>query len=666
MSTRAVAALGLALVASGVMATAFREVIPRISNLYPQALPKQPYFVPAHAALLYLAMPLVVIAALALLLAPGIFLVLAGGRADRLGGLVVKGFGASFLVQLLAISAVKVLSQAPMTSTTFLSTALALGALTWGVLAVRIWHGALLPWPLADPTDRRRLWWLVAIPVLTVVLLLPVIYWQDLNEDGFEALEIGRSLASHILPRFPNRTGFMGLGVGMIPMAYPVHWFLLLFGPVEAAARLPLALYLPVLFVGLVALIEWRSPRRLRSAEEAVLVLALAVYVVTMSYNASYDSYFADIAAPTAFETLTVLCMVGAAYFLWTGQRAWFLLFGVLGYLARPTGLLFLVLLGLAVAVSTRENLRPRLVQVGAAIGLCLVVLVAYEKVYVPWATGGAGMGYRTASILSRLQYLKLDDLSRALYVLVPAGILPGLSLLAFRRHDPVGRSLAVVSVAYFLFFYLQAFIALHHFVPVMILPLVVFWRVVLRRKVSWWPVGLAAVSAVLALWASLPRHFIVDRTTREIGRTTLYRIGNYGGKYADHRTAIERQPLLFSLFAPDWEVRDPSHELIGSPLGIIHYSVRPAGSGSDINYIVQPVADPPPAGFTRVAEDGAGVVYVKDLERWRRDRFRSLRTDFRSPIYDIPRETLFRHWGVRMKTYTINLASYPMLWRLF
>jgi len=524
VSKRAVAALGLALAVSGVVVAGFREVIPQISALYPQALPEQPYFVPAHAGLLYLAMPLAVLAALALLLAPGIFLVLAGGRCERLGDLMLKGFGGAFLVHLLASSTVKGLSGTPLTSGTFLAIALATGALAWGVLAIRVWRGTVLPWPLAEPTDRRRLSWLLAIPALTVVLLLPVIFWQDLNEDGFEALEIGRSLATHLLPRFPFQPEFMGLGNGMITMAYPVHWFLMLFGPVEAAARLPLALYLPVLFAGLVALIEWRSPRRLRPVEEAVLVLGLAVYVVTMGYSASYDSYFADIAAPTTFDTLTVLCMVGAAYFLWTGQRAWFLLFAVLGYLARPTGLLFLALLGLGVAVSTRENLRSRLVQVGAAIGLCLVLFVAYEKVYVPWASAGAGVGYPTGSILARLQYLRLDDASRLVYAIVPAGILPALSLFGFRWHDPVGRSLAVVSVVYFLFFYVQAFIALHHFVPVMILPLVVFWRLVLRRQVSWWPVGTAAVSAALALWASLPHHFAVDRTMREIGRTTLYR----------------------------------------------------------------------------------------------------------------------------------------------
>ncbi len=67
VSKRAVTCLGLALAVSGVVVAGFREVIPRISNLYPQALPEQPYFVPAHASLLYLAMPLAVLAALAVL-----------------------------------------------------------------------------------------------------------------------------------------------------------------------------------------------------------------------------------------------------------------------------------------------------------------------------------------------------------------------------------------------------------------------------------------------------------------------------------------------------------------------------------------------------------------------------------------------------------------------
>ena len=70
--------------------------------------------------------------------------------------------------------------------------------------------------------------------------------------------------------------------------------------------------------------------------------------------------------------------------------------------------------------------------------------------------------------------------------------------------------------------------------------------------------------------------------------------------------------------------------------------------------------------GFTGIAESPTGAVYVKDLERWRRDRYRELRTDYRSVVYEIPRETLFRHLGAPAGNYTINLKSVPLLGRLF
>ena len=67
---------------------------------------------------------------------------------------------------------------------------------------------------------------------------LPIIFWQDFNPDGLEALSMGRSLFEYLLPMLP--TGDVaGFSVGMNSNAYPVNWFIAWIGPVEAAARLP-------------------------------------------------------------------------------------------------------------------------------------------------------------------------------------------------------------------------------------------------------------------------------------------------------------------------------------------------------------------------------------------------------------------------------------------
>jgi len=61
---------------------------------------------------------------------------------------------------------------------------------------------------------------------------------------------------------------------------------------------------------------------------------------------------------------------------------------------------------------------------------------------------------------------------------------------------------------------------------------------------------------------------------------------------------------------------------------------------------------------FSRVEDDGAAMVYVRDIDYWHHDRFQSLRTDHRSPAYEVPPETLLRNIGVDAKNHTIDLKS--------
>ncbi len=107
--------------------------------------------------------------------------------------------------------------------------------------------------------------------------------------------------------------------------------------------------------------------------DEAALGLALASFVVAMAYSASYDSYSADLSAPAAFDALTVLSLAGAILFLWSGRLAWFLLFAMLGCFARPSGLLFLVFLGLGSIFVARDQRGRMLAMIAAGIGACVL-----------------------------------------------------------------------------------------------------------------------------------------------------------------------------------------------------------------------------------------------------------------------------------------------------
>jgi hypothetical protein len=376
-----------------------------------------------------------------------------------------------------------------------------------------------------------------------------------------------------------------------------------------------------------------------------------------MSYNASYDPYFADIAAPAALETMTIVCMLATIYFLWSGQNIWFFFFALMAYFCRPTGLLVLGLLGFAVALCVTVQRRPLLTWIAAAMGSCVLLTLFYEKIFLASIIEAKGFGYPVESIMMRFLYLQVDDLSRINYALFPSGILPLISLVAFRWQDSLARVISIVSLSYFAFFYFPAFVALHHFVPVMILPLVVFWRVYLHRE-TWFrraSLPAAALAAIVALWLSLPRHFEINRTVRAIGHKTAFRVGNYS---TDHGAQIGRAKLLSKLIRPDWEVEDPARELVSGFASIIYYSARPKPPAAPINYVVQLLSDQAPSGYNKIADDKIATLYIRDLQEWHRDRFLALQTNYRSALYDIPRTTLFRHWGVPRKRYSIDLTS--------
>lgn len=664
LTMRRLPALGLTIALVVGAGLGLRGVLRSVADLYPDALPPQPFFVPDQALLLYVAMPLAVLGMVGMLLAPGFLLALVAGGSRRFGLLAATTFGGAFLLRTLTHSVLKVSGVVPLDAGTIALTEVALNVALLGLLALRLRSGGPVVLP-AESADRRRLGWMAAMVILAAVLLLPALFWQDMTEDGLEALEIGRSLASYLVPRFPTApSGLIGLGIGMITMAYPASWFVGLIGPVEAAARLPLLLYLPVLFAVIIGLIEHRSPRRLGAPAEATIVLALAVYVVTMVFSASYTPYSADAAAPAAFETLTVLCVAATILFAWEGRSGWMLAFAVLAYFARPTGLQMLGLLAVGTVALAPADRRAQLIRLGAAIAACLTAGLLYERLFLAPALPGIAID-TSGSILERIRYLNFIDVRRVLFLVIPAGILPALALLAWRRQDPLARQLTLCCVFYFLFFYAQAFIALHHFVPVMILPVVVYWRIALTGDARW-PVGAAALAGALSLVLSLPRSFALDRSTRAIGRATDVRVGNLNGDWAAYTEALHARVGVRSLFRPEWEVADASRERVGDAMGVLYYASQARRAADTVNYVIQSEGAAPPAGFSPVATQPGLAIFVRDTARWRRDRETPPRTDYRAAAYDLPRSTLYRFIGIPARAYQVDLGRLPLVWRFF
>jgi hypothetical protein len=629
-------------------------LVGRATQLYAHSLPAHPYFVPEHAVLLYLGVPAAVLTIVLVLAAPGVFLVLAFGRARRASVLVLESAVAAWAVHVFAF----LLWQAVGGSHTAFRAPYLLPALgAWIALFVRSRSGRASPFPVTESADRAVMFWTLAIPVLLTWFLLPVLLWQDFNPDGLEALTVGRSLNDWMIPRMPTG-GATGLGLGMITIAYPIHWLIVFFGPIEAAARLPVALYAPVLFAGAVSVAELDAPRRLTMRELAAMVIALGAFIVALGYNDTYHVYSADIASPANIDIAAVALMLGMCYALFAGQRWWFVAYTVLTYFTRPTAVMLLGLLVIAVVFVERKDralLRARLIDLGIALAACAVLLVAFERFFAMAAHVQFAEG--TEHIGARLRYLRFDDVKRLLYVIVPSGILPALALVAYRRFDAVGRTLTLVTLGYFAFFFVLAFHVLHHFAPAMVLPLVIYWRWMLSERPRFLLVEATGALAVLAVILSLPRTLTLDRSSRQIGSALSFRVGNYDGPYADWRAAFRAKDMVDTLFPPYWKDPDPARERMGSPWVFVHYAARGEIAPS-ANYVIQAPSAPAPAGFTLVQATDSGATYVRDLGRWQHDRYGSFDTHFRSRIYDIPRESMLAIWGVPARRYTIDVRA--------
>lgn len=624
-----------------------------VARLYADTLPANPWFVPQQAFLLYVLAPLGLLAALVVMLAPGVFLTLALGRTRSAAPLFLKGTLVAFVVNVGAFGLLKLVVPAP-SAGLHAGLLCVMNLVAWGLLVARTGGGGPEQVGAALPNDGRRWIWAAFIAVATAVLLLPALFWQDLNPDGLEALTGGRSLEWFILPRFPDGET-PGLNLGMITSSYPIHWFAVFFGLEDAVGRLPLLIYAPLIWMGLVALIEVRAPRRLTLGEEAALVAGLVVFIAALAFNDTYHAYSTDIASPANIDFLAMAGMLAMLFFFWNDEWGWFLCAAMFTHLTRPTGLLLVGMLGLSLIVMDREKLWPRLFLLGATVGFMLLWTVGFEKL-VPRFTdlvidSGAG------AVAGRFRYLRFDHLQRLLWVVIPAGIVPVLALPLIRRHDAIARTLVAITALYFAHFYVLAFTALHHFAPAMLFPIVVFWRLALKTPATGRRVVVTMAAAALALWLSLPQSFDLDRTMRPIGDATVWNVGNYGGTYQEYREAFDHSPLLLNLFPPFWEVEDPGEEFIGSPWLQIRYSGHGA-IGPETNYLAQSLVDPVPAGFTRIAEDSVAALYVKDFARWEADRFRSRNTEWQSPALRVRREVLFAMLGSRAGTYNLDLRQ--------
>lgn len=604
---------------------------------------------------LYILAPAVVLCTLFTLLAPAaVFLVGAGAVRSW------TSFPAQVLclsLPLLAVSTSLVKLLAALTPSVFLLTIAVLDAVALLVALLRRRRARFAPVAVLPTAFRRRCLWAALLVGGLLIALMPKFFWENLNDDGVQALECGRLLSTQHLPIWDAETDKMhGFpGITTLAFVFPVSWFVQLYGPYEIAARAPHLLYLLVLFFAVLDLIEMGTKRVAGAGVECAVALALATYTVAMAYSASYDPYSADIAQPGARETLLLAMFLGACAAYWSHSNLWFLAFAFATFASSPSGMPLLALLGILGWFSGRKSRSSHTAWMLAALGVCALGAFAWQAV--------AGPSEHSAGYLARrLLFWHFTDVKRLLILLVPCGFLPIIALLRPRRREALGWLLSLVCLIYFAFFYAQAFVALHYFAPAMVLPVIVFWRSRLQAPTpSRWPVPLAIAGCCAALWVSFPQHSVANQSMRTLGQQTELGIGDYS---TDYQSTLERAAELFaSAFTVDWDLIDPATEWGGQPAAWFHYASRPKPRGTQIQFLAQAASLPPPEGFQKIGASTRDVLYVRDMRIYRQWCSNPPSADYAASVYRLPRTTLFMHLGVRANTMDIDLRPFVRRW---
>lgn len=610
------------------------NVVGQVAGLYQLAAQPNPYFHPSYVGPLYLIVPVVVVSAFSLFLLPGAVLALALGQANRIESLLVWSFGYSLLLSIIGSTAAKLLFGEPTGLWHLMGLWLGFALAASLLLAYRVGQGHTLFWPLRDASDTRRLGWIVGGLFVGIILLLPKIFWENFNLDGIEAFEYGRSLTTSYLPRWEILGGAFGFYDNFWLFAYANHWFITLLGPVEASVRLPFLLYLALLFAVVLLLIEHGQARKLAVVEEAVLWLGLALFAVVQAYNTTYEPFYSDLAETAVTDTLGVLVFLAAVYSLWAGRSFWFVIFALMAYFATPGGLLLLLLLGGFTFLSGPSQRWLQLRLIGAVVLACIVSGLLYEYVYVPFTLGDTASQFSSTNLLRRLYPPTFTEWMRVNALLFTTGLIPAFCLFLARRSDWRSWTLAGVGLGYFGILYLQSWSSLHQFTPVMVIPVVVFWRLYLgwKLQIQKWAVPALAATVTFCLVLSMPRHFQINLAVREFGQATEYRVGDYE---RDYQAAAAGSGTLSELLPDAYRFAYPNQPWGADEYSWIYYATREKPSGTETNYLVQAAIEPPPAGFTQVANKDSLGVYVKDLERWQRDRDLELLQVVVSPLYE-------------------------------
>ncbi|MCY1125277.1 hypothetical protein OU426_00270 [Frigidibacter sp. RF13] len=649
--------LALLVILSGIVTALTIAPVRETLSLWALGAGPRPYFIPSHALSLYLVTPAAALAASFFFLAPGLVLAAGFGREKGAAHWLVAGLAAALVVNTAAVTAAELLLGRGLTGASFVALIGGLNGACIGLLALRMAGGTPLRVSLkgqgGDLLAAAVLFW------VALILMAPKFYWENFSGDGSGSLQFTRNLIHSHWPFWSPEAGVIQQAPGLTSFLFviPDSWFVRLWGEWEFSVRILTLTALALLYPVLTALIRHGRPgAELRPADHLLLMAALGLYAFANIYSGGYHAWFGDSPMPAARETLAMVAFMGYILAFLDNRRALMVTAGVMAHLSIPTGGLWLLLWPIAVWLVGRPRpigaLRTAALTlaVAAAISVLVPVVVKLAGLPIP------GNEFSAEAVVQRLRFVAFTDWNRFAFLAVPCGLLPALALLTWRRQDRTARALTLLTLAFFLFFYLQGYrVLLHHFIPAMIPPLVVMWRSDLMERAG---AQLAvALGLLAALWLAWPKDVGLHHHDRDFAAF----IATEGPRYASAAPAegekfrgfdpkaLDTFHELFGRLLPiGYGESEPGERFFGAPLVWWYYSEFPKAEGQTINYVLKPLADATPDDGTLFdSYDGYGL-FIRDMALFEAHRTQRLPIDTGASLLATPRPVLFgrgAHW---------------------
>lgn len=586
--------------------------------------------------LIRLVLPLLVTASALLLLAPGALLVFGMSRKPlSLADLAMRALFLSIFVTPFLAAAVTGATGITLTGTRF---ALFLVLLSLPGLWLLSRSSNQFAVPRAAVLVSA-----IGLPILLMALLAEKFHYEVVNGDGAHALLSAEMIMRRGIPFWPADAGFIGgyPSASTLTEVIMQSNFVRLFGTTEAAARFAYIPGVMVLVLLLVELIEQDGDEPLCAYGVAGLTTALLLVSFVLAYQTSYNPYFTDIALPMAREPKILVGALGFIWYFLNGPKHWMVLVALISLLSAPNAILIIGFFLAAYLVAIGGFPMRRVFVAGLLVLLGLIAANLFYAMIVTWGYTAPSAEFGPKAILRRLRFITLFDFQRFGFWMLPAGILPAVSLFFWRWQDRLTRVLTLTTLAYVGFFYVQAYRILpHHFTPAMVLPLIVYWRIARRHDRQIPAAAFGLTGCLIAAWISWPPSLEPHRQTREVASRIELPPIQPGSLNASHVVlSHELIDQIFPFYATD---ADNEEFYTMEAIALYYYARDRKPEGVNSVYVARRVGD----GLENEVLVGQPVrgwaMYTNDPAQLAHDRLRGTIETTISPVYRVSRHVLF------------------------